>query len=69
MRRGVLSLLAIALAIPVLYGAIAGRQTLETAALRIVVLAVGVALIDRYAAPLLDALVRSFGDRAEASDH
>ena len=51
MRRGLLSLAAIVLTIPVLYGAATGRQSFEVSALRIVVLAVGVSVIDKYAAP------------------
>lgn len=61
MRRGLLSLLALALSVPVLYGAATARQSLETAALRIVVLAIGVGILDRYAAPLVTALLRSLG--------
>lgn len=58
MRRGVLSLLAMALALPVLYGAARGTYPLETAALRLVVLAVSVSVIDRYLGPLMTALLR-----------
>lgn len=59
MRRGVLSLMAIALSIPVLYGAARSHYTLEAAALRVVVLAIGVSILDRYAAPLMVALLRT----------
>ncbi len=59
MRRGLLSLGAIALSLPVLYAAATGSQSLEASALRIVVLAIGVGIIDRYAAPVVLALFRS----------
>lgn len=58
MRRGVLSLLAIVLAIPVLYGSIRQSYSFETAALRLVVLAVGVSIIDRYLGPLMTAFLK-----------
>jgi energy-converting hydrogenase Eha subunit A len=58
-RRGLLSLAAIVLTLPVLYGAATGRQSFEVSALRIVVLAVGVSVIDRYAAPMLSGVLRS----------
>lgn len=61
MRRGVLSLAAIALSVPVLYGAAAGSQSLEAAAMRLVVLAAAVSLIDRWIAPLMGTLLRSLG--------
>ena len=61
MRRGILSLAAITLSIPVLYGAISGSQSLETAAIRLVVLAAAVGLIDRYVAPLMVGLFRLLG--------
>ncbi len=61
MRRGVLSLAAIALAIPVLYGAARSTYTVEAAAVRVVVLAVAVSIIDRYVAPLMVALFKNLG--------
>ncbi len=57
MTRGLLSLLAIFLAIPVLYGAISGRYSLELASVRLVVLAVGVGVLDRYGRPLVAAVL------------
>ncbi len=56
MTRGLLSLFAILLALPVLYGAITGRYSLEMAALRLVVLAAGVGILDRYGRPLVAAV-------------
>lgn len=72
MRRGVLSLLAIVLALPVLYGSIRQSYSFETAALRLVVLAVGVSIIDRYVGPLMTAFLRMLDggepDRRPARD-
>lgn len=64
MRRGVLSLVAMALAIPVLYGAARQSYPLETAAIRLLVLATAVAILDRYLGPLMDALLRVLSHRA-----
>jgi len=57
-RRGILSLAAMVLSLPVLYGVIAGSHSLEAASVRLLVLAVGVAVIDRYIAPLMGTLIR-----------
>lgn len=53
MRRGVLSLGATALAIPVLLGVVLGAYSIEVAAIRLIVLTVGVVVIDRVAAPAM----------------
>lgn len=58
MRRGLFSLLGIALSIPVLLGAIRSTYTLEAAAVRLVVLALVVGVLDRFGAPLMSALFR-----------
>ena len=64
MRRGVLSLVAMALAIPVLYGAIRQHYPLETAAIRLLVLATAVGFLDHYLGPLMDALLRTLSRKA-----
>ncbi len=46
MRRAILSLLAVALTIPVLIGVVQGSYSLETAALRVAVLTVAVPMVD-----------------------
>lgn len=56
-----LSLAAIALSIPVLYGAVRSAYTIEAAAVRLVVLAVAVSIIDRYVAPVMITLFRNLG--------
>lgn len=56
-----MSLAAIVLSIPILIAAIRGTQTVEDAALRIVILAVGVSIIDRHIAPLLMHVVHGLG--------
>ena len=61
MRRGVMSLAAIALSVPVLIAAIRGTTTVEDAAVRIVILAVAVSIIDRHIAPLLMHVVHGLG--------
>lgn len=53
MRRAILSLLAVALTIPVLIGVVRGSYSLETAALRIAVLAIAVPAVDVAIAQLL----------------
>jgi hypothetical protein len=52
-RRAILSLLAVALTIPVLIGVVQSSYSLETAALRIAVLAVAVPFVDLAIAQLL----------------
>ena len=56
-----MSLAAIALSIPILIASIRGTTTVEDAAVRIVILAVGVSIIDRHIAPLLMHVVRGLG--------
>ncbi len=63
MRRGILSLIAMLLSLPVLYGVIAGSHSLEAAAVRLLVLSVGVGVLDRYAAPLMGTLLRVLDPR------
>lgn len=53
MRRAILSLLAVALTIPVLVGVVRGSYSLETAAVRVAVLAVAVPLVDVAIAQML----------------
>ena len=53
MRRAVLSLAAVALTIPVLLGVVRGSYSLETAAVRVVVLAVAVPAVDQIIGLLL----------------
>jgi hypothetical protein len=53
MRRAILSLLAVALTIPVFIGVVQGSYSLETAALRIAVLAIAVPFVDLAIAQLL----------------
>lgn len=53
MRRAILSLLAVALTIPVLIGVVRGSYSLETAAVRIAVLAIAVPAVDVAIAQLL----------------
>lgn len=57
MRRGLLSLLATLLAIPVLMGVLSDSYTLEVAALRLAVLAAAVLLVDRLVAPAVAVLM------------
>ena len=57
MRRGLLSLAATVLAIPVLLGVVRNSYTLEVAAVRMVVLALAVVVIDRLVAPALSVLL------------
>lgn len=68
MRRGVMSLAAIALSIPVLIAAIRGTTTVEDAALRIVVLAVAVSIIDRHVAPLVMHVVHGLGHQRSGEE-
>jgi len=67
MRRGLLSLAGIALSIPVLYGAARSTYTIEVAAVRLVVLAVAVSIIDRYVAPVMVALFKNLAPGNDAS--
>lgn len=53
MRRAVLSLAAVALTIPVLFGVVRGSYSLETAAVRVGVLAVAVPVVDQVVGLLL----------------
>lgn len=65
MRRGVLSLVAIALSIPVLFGAATGSFPLEVAAVRLVVLAIGVSILDAVLGALMSELGALFGNGSE----
>ncbi len=53
MRRGLLSLGATALAIPVLLGVVLQSYPIEVAAIRLLVLTVAVLVIDRVVAPAM----------------
>ena len=69
MRRAVLSLLAVALTIPVLLGVVRGAYSLETAAVRVAVLAVAVPMVDVAIAQLLrltTALMAAPSSRSDA---
>ncbi|MFN3218136.1 MAG: hypothetical protein ACE367_16695 [Acidimicrobiales bacterium] len=69
MRRAILSLLAVALTIPVLIGVVRGSYSLEIAALRIAVLAIAVPVVDVAIAQLLrltTALMAAPSSRSEA---
>lgn len=68
MRRGLLSLAATVLAIPVLYGAATGRLGFEAAALRMVVLAAAVSILDRYAWPVMEAVLRTLAAPEDAHE-
>ncbi len=68
MRRGLLSLAAIALSVPILINAIRGSQTLEDAAIRVVVLAIAVSVIDRHLAPLVMHVVHALGRPSPGED-
>ena len=56
-----MSLAAIALSIPILIGVLRGSQTIEDAAIRVIVLAVAVSVIDRHVAPLVMHVVHGLG--------
>ena len=61
MRRGLLSLAALVLSLPVLWAAAMGTQSVEAAAIRLLVLAVGVSIIDKHVFPLVMVFVRTLG--------
>ena len=63
-----MSLAAIALSIPILIAAIRGTTTVEDAALRIVILAIGVSVIDRHVAPLVMHVVHGLGRPASREE-
>lgn len=63
-----MSLAAIALSIPILIASIRGTTTVEDAALRIVILAIGVSVIDRHVAPLVMHVVHGLGRPASSEE-
>jgi hypothetical protein len=68
MTRGLVSLIGVALSIPVLLGVLTESYGLEDAAVRLVVLAVAVTIIDRLIAPAMSVLMVAMRHRSEAAD-